>query len=227
MFNNLSTDSLEEVVDFSGYSLFPSNLYTARVKSAYGGKSSGGALFVRISFDIDGKEFEETQYVSNREGKNFYVKDNKSYGLPGFNIINALCVMITGKELSEQETETKTVKAWDPEHGKETFQDVPMLVDLIDGEVILGILEVVEDKYNGAPGETVRKNTINAVFHTETRQTYAEASRGDDAKYIDTWLKANEEKVRDNSGKSTGKAPLNRNSNSDKPSRTKSVFGKK
>ena len=227
MFNKLTTNDLEEVKDSSGFSVLPSGLYTAHIKSAYGGTSAKGAMFVRLSLESNDQSFDETIYVSNREGKYTYHKNGKDYGLPGFNIMNAICAMVTGKELSEQDVESKKVKAWDPDQKKETIQDVPMLVDLIDGVVILGVLEVVEDKYNGQPGETIRKNTIDAVFHEESRQTYSEASRGEDAKFIDTWEKSNEGKVRDNSGKSTNKNTTNRSSDSDKPARTKSVFGKK
>lgn len=227
MFQDLSTDSLEEVTDFSGFTTLTSNLYEARLTSAYGGYSAKGAAFVRLSFDLDGKEYNEVIYVSTREGKNYYTKNGKNYGLPGFNIINAICAMVTGEELAQQDTEIKKVKAWDPELKKETIQDVPMLVDLIDGVVTLGILEEVEDKYNGEPGETIRKNSIDAVFHSESRQTYAEACRDDEAKFIDTWLKSNEEKVRDKSGKSSNKTTSKGSGGSDKPARTKSVFGKK
>lgn len=231
MFNDLKNDGLIEQEDRVGGGSFsvPSNIYLATIKMAYGGVSKAGAKFVRFIFDLDGKEFSETLYVTNKDGKNWYLdKNNGKAPLPGFTHVENICMMANETPLSEQDMDTKIVKAYDPEAGKETNQEVPALVDLIGKKVALGILLQIEDKYN-APGETREVNRISAVFHADTKQTLNEAKGGKDATFWDKWLEANEGKTRDISGKSSGSSSPTRSSGSSDSSgskRTKSLFNK-
>lgn len=225
IFNKLDTNSMEEVTDFTGgSSTSPSNIYKAKIKSAYEGVSPKGAAFIRYAFDLEGKEFSETVYVTSRDGNPYYVKDGKKFPLPGYSRANAIAMMVTGKELSEQRTETKVVKAYDPELGKETNQEVQMHVDLIDGEVYLGVLEVTKDKYN-KPG-TITINEIDSVFHIDTKQTLSEALGEREPNFWDKWLESNEGVLRDISGKSTGTNAPKGSGDSGGSKRTKSLFNK-
>lgn len=225
IFKNLETDSMEEVQDYTGgSSTVPSNIYKAKIKVAYEGVSPKGAAYVRYVFDLDNREFSETVYVTSRTGNPYYEKDGKKFPLPGYSRANAIAMMVTGKELSDQTTATKVVKAYDPDLGKETNQEVQMHIDLIDGEVYLGILEVVKDKYQG--DGTVTINEIDSVFHVETKQTLSEALNEREPNFWDKWLANNEGKTRDISGKSSGKSTPQRSSDNGSSKRTKSLFSK-
>lgn len=225
IFKTLDTNGMEEAKDMTGGGSFtvPSNIYLANIKTAYEGLSKNNAAFVRYVFEIDGKEYSQTLYVTNRNGDAFYMKDNKKMPLPGYSRANAIAVMVTGKELHEQEVDTKVVKVYDYDAGKEVNQEVPMHVDLIGGQVYLGMLEVVKDKYQG--DGTVTINEVDAVFHKDSKQTLNEALGKRDASFYDKWLESNEGKQRDISGESSSKGSTQGSSDDSGSKRTKSLFG--
>lgn len=214
MFNNLTDQGLEKAEDRlgGGFSVRETDIYTFKIKAAYAGKSQGGAMNVSlIAVDSQG-EYRETIYITNRKGENFFVKDGKKIPLPGFTIINDLCLIATGEPLSEQETEEKVINLYDFEAKKEVPTSVPMIMALLDAEVSLSIQKNLEDKNvkNDAgdyvpSGETRDTNTIGKVFHTETKMTVVEALEGaEEAKFWDAWLEKNKGKVFDRTKKDTG-----------------------
>lgn len=201
LFANLNNDGLEESQDrLGGYQALESGIYTGKIKAAYGGQSDSGAKFVSIIVDLGGDtEYRETIYITNKAGENFYIgkKDGKKYAMPGFTTIDDLCLVTSGKPLSEQLTEEKVIKLYDTDAKKELPKAVPMLVDLLGLQVTLGILKQVESQTEKASdgtyvpkadGSTRTKNTISKVFHTETKMTVAEARQGAEAaKFHDQW----------------------------------------
>lgn len=210
LFGNLKSDGLEQTQDRlgGGYQPKETDIYTGKIKALYAGKSAGGAQSVSLILSLaDGSEYRETFWITNKKGENFFLnKDDKTkkVPLPGFTIVDDLCLVTTGKPLSEQETEEKTIKLYDSEAKKELPKAVPMLIEAIGLEVSLGIVKVLENK-NEKQGdeyvptaETRELNATDKVFHTETRMTVVEAREGAEvAKFWDSWLERNKGNTRD------------------------------
>lgn len=210
MFNNLSTEGLEQAEDrIGGFQPLTTDIYTGPVKAFYAGESAGGAKNVTVIVDVGGKEYRETIYVTNKKGENFFLnkQDNtKKVPLPGFTTINDMVLVTCEKQLADLDFEEKTIKVYDPEAKKELPKAVPMAVEMIGKVVSLGIQQVLESKKvkNDATGEyeaTEEERTINTiakVFHTESHMTVPEATAGSEvAGFWDKWLDANKDKVID------------------------------
>lgn len=210
LFGNLKSDGLEQTQDRlgGGYQPKETDIYTGTIKALYAGKSAGGAQSVSLILSLkDGSEYRETFWITNKKGENFFLnKDDKTkkVPLPGFTLVDDLCLVTTGKPLAEQSTEEKTIKLYDSEAKKELPKAVPMLVEALGLEVSLGIVKVLENK-NEKQGdeyvptaETRELNATDKVFHTETRMTVVEAREGaDSAKFWDSWLERNKGNTRD------------------------------
>ena len=59
-----------------GFTARPSGIYDALVKVAYITVATSGAKALNIIADINGAEYRETIYITNKQGKNFYVSDD-------------------------------------------------------------------------------------------------------------------------------------------------------
>lgn len=209
IFGNLGTEGLEKAEDrLGGYAPLPSDAYTGPIKLAYAGKSEGGAMSVTVHVDVGGKEYRETLWVTNKKGENFFLNRNdtsKKVPLPGFTVINDMCIVTTDKPLSEQATEEKVVKLYDYDEGKEVPKSVDVLIDLLEKPVTLGILQNLENKNvkqadgSYAPGPEERTvNVIDKVFHEPTKMTVVEAQGGaTEATFFNSWVERNQGTVRD------------------------------
>jgi len=243
LFDKLKSDGLEESQDrLGGFSPLDSGIYTGKIKAAYGGTSSQGATSVSLIVDVGGKEYRETLYVTNKKGQNFFLNkdDNtKKVPLPGFTVVDDICLITTGLPLSAQETDDKVINIYDFDAKKEVPTKVPMLTELLGKEIKLGIINQLENKskkegdiYVTIPEER-HVNIIDKVFHPELNLTVAEARNGqEDAKFHDAWAERNNGTVKDKREIKDGVAGT-----SSKPQRaapqagtatpTKSLFGKK
>lgn len=214
LFKNLTSQGLEETQDrLGGGGAVETDIYSGRIKVAYAGESKRGAKNVTILVALEGgREYRETVYITNAKGENFFLnkQDNsKKVPLPGFTVIDDICLCTTGAPLADQDVEEKTVKVYDFDAKAEIPKSVPVLVGLIDQPISLGIVKSIEDKSkddgngNYVPtGETREVNTIDKVFHTETRMTTVEARNGaDEAGFWDAWLKKNKGQTRDKTSK--------------------------
>ena len=241
MFNTMTTDGMEQQEDrLGGFSVKESGIYTGKIKAAYAGKSKGGAISVSIIVDLSGSEYRETIYITNKKGENFFTSpDNKKVPLPGFSVINDICLMTSGEPLSAQETEEKVINLYDYDAKKELPTKVDMLTGLIGHEISLGILKTIEDKNvdDGtgkwvASGETREVNSTNKVFHTETKMTSAEALNGaEEAKFWDSWAEKNTgktiNKAKGAAAGGTGGKPVQRPTAGSGAAPAKSLFPKK
>lgn len=223
MFGNLKT--ADDVVDSEdnlgggGFAAVPSGVYPATIKVAYARQSQGGAQSITVIADLDmgdGKtqEIRDTHWVTNRNGETFYVDKNDGKTkrpLPGFTTIEDLCLFTTGEGLLDQDFEEKTLKLYNPDSKKEEPTPVPTIAGLTGQPALLGVLRVIEDKTkkdNGGnyipTGETRTINTIDKVFHPETRHTVPEVrNEVDEPEFHDAWLEKNRDKDRN---KATGAA---------------------
>ena len=245
MFGNLTTDGLQESQDrLGGISVFSTDIYIGTVKALYAGKSSGGATSVTLIADLNGKEYTETLYVTNKDGQNWFAnkQDNtKKVPLPGFTVVDDICLIATGEPLAAQETEEKVVKVWDSEAKKEMPKSVPMIIAALGKPIALGIQKTLANKQTKVGteyvpnAETREENHIDKVYHPEMKLTVAEARAGQDvAQFWDAWLLKNKDQVRDkrtikdgeagNSG-APSKAPPKPGTPAGQPAR-KSLFGK-
>lgn len=205
IFSNLSNTGLEESKDtLGGFQYLDTDIYTATIKLAYAGESAGGAMSVSFVFDINGQEHRETFYVTNRQKENFFTNGGKKYPLPGYTIVDDICVIASEKPLSEQETEPKVVKLYNVTAKAEVPTEVPVLVDLIGQKVALGIFKQVENKsVKNASGEyepteeTRELNVVDKVFHPEVKLTVVEAKTGKtEPDFWNKWLEKNKGIVR-------------------------------
>ena len=246
MFGNLTTDGLQESQDrLGGISVFNTDIYIGTIKALYAGKSSGGATSVTLIADLNGKEYTETMYVTNKDGQNWFANKQdptKKVPLPGFTVVDDICLIATGEPLAAQETEEKVIKVWDAEAKKEVPKSVPMIIAALGKPIALGIQKslVNKQKKEGTEyvpiAETREENHIDKVYHPEMKLTVAEARAGQDvAQFWDAWLLKNKDQVRDkrtikdgetgNSG-APSKAPPKPGTPAGQPER-KSLFGKK
>ena len=241
LFANLSTNGLEESTDrLGGFQPLDSDIYTGKIKLAYAIISSGGAKGVALTIQFGDKEFRTTQYITNKKGENFFLnkQDNsKKVPLPGFTIVDDLCLCATGKPLCEQDAEDKMVSIYDADLKKEVPKSVPVLTELLNQEVSLAILRTLVNKNaKDSAGEyqptaqTREENEVVKVFNSEARLTVAEARAGETTpKFWDAWLERNKGKTQDKTkdvvAGAAGKPAVMPQAGS-QPART-SLFGKK
>lgn len=216
LFSNMTTDGLEEAGDKlgGGYEPVPSDIYPAHIKLVYVGKAqSSNAQSITVHADINGKDFRETIWITTKDGNNFYIpKDQKNgkvtkHPLPGFTTVDDLCLLTTGSPLSEQPTEEKVVKLYDPAERKETNQTVQVLIDVMGKQALLGIVRNIVDKQKKGDdgkyhntGETRTENSIDKVFHADTKRTVSEYRHDvQTAEFHDAWKARNAGKDRNRS----------------------------
>lgn len=211
LFSNLGTQGLEEKQDrLGGFQLQETDIYLAKVKMAYAGKAKSGAQNITLILSLPGeKEYTETVYITNKDGENFFLNPqdrSKKVGLPGFNLIDDLCLVTTEKPLSEQDAEEKVVKIYDYEQKKEIPTNVPVLTDLIGKQAYFAIVKQVENKNvrNESTGEyeptadTRESNTIEKVFHHPSMLSVAEAKNGvTEPAFYGAWQTKNKGVTRD------------------------------
>lgn len=243
LFSNLTKDGLEEAKDSLGgnFAARESGIYTGKLTAAYLTVAKSGSQAISLVFN-DGREYREDIYITNKEGKNYFLNkdDNtKKVPLPGFTIIDDICLMLTEKPLCDQESEEKVIKVYDYDAKADVPKTVNMLIDLLDKEISFGIVKETvnkqikgaDDKYVDDPaGGTRDQNHIDKVYHTETKLTVLEAQRGLEAGvFWDEWLKKNDGVTRDKTNKkkggTAGAPPAGGNTAASAPKT--SLFGKK
>lgn len=227
-FDNLSDSTqLEQQTDSLGGSryVFPSDIYNAIVKQAYLTQAKSGARALTIILGIQDKEYSETIYFTNREGKNSYTKDGKTYGLPGFNLLNAISFLCCGKEFKQagkDSCEEKVVNIYNFDIKKEVPTSVPVIMDWIGKPIAVALIDQLVNKQekNGqgeyrAVDETREENRISAVFSPDTHKTYTETKNDTEAKFCHEWLKKYKTGEPYNRVKKTGIAPSSNNNPSE------------
>lgn len=199
--NLKSDDSIANERDsIGGGGVLESGLYPAKVSLAYLTKSGSGAIGLVLNLKTDGgREIRQTLWMTSGTAKgctNYYVdKDGNKQYLPGFNIANSLALLTVGKELSQLETETKVVNAYNPEVKAEVPTKVDMLTDLLGKDILVGLIKQVVDKTqkNDAgvyvpTGETREENEIDKLFRARDCMTTAEIrAQAEKATFVETW----------------------------------------
>lgn len=211
LFGNLSKKGLEESQDrVGGFGPLDTDYYAAVIKQAYVTVAKSGAKAVNFEFQMPGgKTLRNTVYVTDKEGKNYFLnKDDKTkkVPLPGFTVVDDICLCTIEQDLSEANVEEKVVKIYDYDQKKEVPTNVPVLVDLLGKTVGLGVLKILENKSkkNESTGdydliaETREINEIDKVFHDESGYTVVEVRAGlETPTFRDGWIERNKGKTRD------------------------------
>lgn len=246
MFNNLSTEGMEEAPDVIGgdYQPLPTDIYDATVKLAYAGESSGGAKNVTVILDVNGTEVRETLYVTKKTGENFYVnsKTKQKRPMAGFTLMDDLCLFATEAPLSAAKIEEKVIKIYDFEARKEVNKPMPVLVDLLGTPIKVAIQREIVDKTKQGDdgqyhptGETRAQNAIVKFMHPETGRTVNEYKHEiEEPTFMTGWKErwAGKDRNRakgnssNNSGSSGSGRPGGSGGGNDKPA-AKSLFGGK
>lgn len=242
MFSNLKTEGVEKQADrLGGFAPLASGIYDGVIKTAYAGASAAGAQSVTLVIGIGTSEYRETVYVTNTKGENFYAdkQDPKKKILnQGYSTIDDICMFTTEEPLSEQETETKVVKAWNSAERKEMNTEVPMLVGLIGKPIKLAILQTKEwkqvkqgDQYVDST-EIRLTNSIDKTFHPETGRTVNEYMHDiGTADFMTAWSAKNtgvtRDKTRGGSGSTAAAATGTAGTGSPLSGTKKSLFGNK
>ena len=215
-FGKLNNDGLEKSEDRlggSGFGAVETDLYKAVIKAMYAGVSGSGAQNVTVIATLEnGKEYRETVYVTDRNGNNWF-HPKKGDGsrntalknpLPGFTVIDDICMCTTEKPLCDQDFEEKVFNVYDFEAKKELPKNVQMATDVIGKTVTLAIQKSIEnksvkdgDKYVPT-ADTREVNNIEKVIHTESGFTYAEVRESaEEPKFAAEWLEKNKGQTRD------------------------------
>jgi len=209
LFANLKTDGLEESQDrIGGFGAIESDIVTGVVKAFYAGKSTGGAHSITAVVTLEGgKEYRETVYITNKKGENFFLNKNdtsKKVPLPGFTIADDFCLATTGLPLADQVFEEKVLNIYDYDARKELPKGVQVAMEVVGKTISLGVLKELHNKNEKkgdeyvATAETVERNAIDKVFHTESKKTIVELKNGaEEAQFWDKWLETNKGKTRD------------------------------
>ena len=129
----------------------------------------------------------------------------KKVPLPGFTIVDDLCLVTTDKPLAEQATEDKVMNIYDADAKAELPKSVPMLTDLIGKKVTFGILKEVRNKqvkngngeYNDTD-ESREENITDKIFHHPSNLTVVEARQGiQTPTFYGAWVEKNQGVTRD------------------------------
>lgn len=203
-FAKLSTAGLEATEDRlgGGFQARDSGAYDMVVAMMYAGQSEGGAHNVTVHLKDAKGEYRETIFITNKQGENFFLnKDDKTkkVPLPGFTVVNDMCLVATEAPLSEQVWEEKIVKIYDFDQKKEVPKGVLACTSMLDKPVTVGLIQTLKNKgekqtdgsYKDIAEERTEVN-ISKVFHTETKYTMVEVTAGaPTADFYGKWVEKN------------------------------------
>lgn len=212
-FASLTTEGMERQADtLGGKNVLPTDVYKLHVKHAYLGESSGGALSITVVGKVNDSDYSETFWITNKEKKNYFMsKNDKKVPLPGFTVIDDMCLFATGKPLAQQSTVDKIIEKYNPETSSMQKSSVPVIEGLLDKDVLVAISQVKEfkrkkfdDGYHTV-SDTTEFNEIEKVFHLDKHLTANEViKKVEEPEFYTKWLEAKKGKVKD---KTKGKTP--------------------
>jgi len=221
MLANLKTnDTIKNETDsIGGGRTLDSGLMDFKIALAYLKKSDSGALSVNFVFNGPNKEeLKQTFWVTGGDAKgnkNTYKdKNGDDQYLPGFLIANSVALLSIGKELSEMETEEKTINLYNATAKAEVPTKVPCLTDLHGQEITAGIIKQIVDKTKKddagvyqPTGETREENEVDKFFRTKDHMTTAEIrAQAETPVFYETWKAKWTGVTRDKSTKTGGTA---------------------
>ena len=188
IFSNAKAVKNEKVEEdfLGGGRALETDIYPAKVKYAYIGKAQNSdARNLTLCLVVNKQEISRSIWMTNRNGDVTY-KDKTSgeaKNLPGYNQVNALCMLIAGKEVGDLDVEEKTLNLYDFDAKREKPTSVQCFVELHDEELQVAIQKQIIDKTqqddsgNYVPtGETREVNEFIKFFPAERLVTLSEVS---------------------------------------------------
>jgi len=177
----------EDAIDtdfVGGGGLFDSDIYLAKIKTAFTGKAANSeARNITLLLDLNGRELRSQTWVSNKSGEVTYTdKQTKEIkNLPGFNQMNALALLVTGKNLGDLDAEEMVVKLYDFDAKKEIPQSVTCFTELHGETIAVAVQKQTVDKneQNSAgdyvpSGETRDINVVVKFLDADKHLTISE-----------------------------------------------------
>lgn len=254
VFSNLKrTKDMEQATDYVGGSfLLDSDVYEAKVLSAYSDNFASGAQFVQLKLNVkkqDGswQEYNERLTVTNRDGAIFYVgKDGKHHALPGYQMLEDIARLVLDKSVDELEPVKKVLPIYNAKEGKELPTEVDYIEELVGADILVAISKVRANKQEkGDNGEYVNTseerhyNAIQKFLDPEYKTTVIEMMNAMDKgiefkdvtpKFYNDWIEKYQGKEQDKyvevSG-STSSATFGGNTGGAASSAKSRVFGRK
>jgi hypothetical protein len=201
-------DSIQPEKDMiGGNGPVDSDLYGSTITMAYRSLSKGGAHALNLHLAAeDGREIRQVIYFTSgtaKGGKHFTEKNGVKNYLPGFNLVNSLCLLSIGEEFAKVNTEKKLVPIYNFDERKEIPTEVEVLTPLLGQDIIAGIVKQVVDKNsniaaegekpNWQPtGDTKEENEIDKFFRARDKMTTAEILGGaEEAGFYTKWGEKN------------------------------------
>jgi len=181
-----------------GSKILPSGLYPMTVVLAYMQPSQTGAmgLHVHLKHGNPNNTLRQTFWLTSgtAKGQRNYFVDQQGIKrlLPGMKMAEALSKITTDKSISELETEEKTVRLYDYTAKAEVPTQVNALMDMIGKKVLVGVLDIVENRRVNQNGQWVNSNErrqyneVHTLFHP-TGHTVTENDAKAEAKFHETW----------------------------------------
>ena len=186
--SNLTTDkAINEDKDSVGtsYAALDSAVYAMTVTMAFLQKAASGALALNLTLKTESSEVRQVLWMTSGDAKgnrNYYEKEGERFYLPGFTHANNLCLLTTGKEISELQTEVKVLSVYSKDAKAEVPTKVDVFMDLLGKDVLGGLIRQTVDKNKKneatgayeATGETREENEVDKFFRARDRLTTAE-----------------------------------------------------
>lgn len=190
------------------------DIYKMKIKMVYLDKSVGGAHNINIVGTVNDSPYNETIYITNKKGENFY-KDKKTGDkrmMPGFQQVSNMCELLIGKPLKSMTMEDKKIKVYNYDEQKEVPVDRKVLTELCGIVAHPAIVKILEnkqikgsdDKYVNDPTGAIREKNEITKWFDEDKKTLPEKKAKKEADFFNTWLKANKGKDRNKVEKVVG-----------------------
>lgn len=196
-----------------GSYIWESGLYKSKIDMAYLKEAASGALAVVLHLtNAKGQTLKSDLWIQSgkdKGNKNFYERGGERHFLPGFERMNTLSLLTVGRPLNELDTDKKTIKIYDYTQKKEVPTEVDVITELLDQEIVAGVIKQTVDKNakqdDGSyrpTGDTREENEIDKFFRAEDGMTTTEIlAEAPQAEFMNTWNDRWDGQVRDKSTK--------------------------
>jgi len=202
----LDTDveSTDEDTLGGGSFILDTGLYPMVVNMAYLDKSAGGAMNINLHLkkaDGGNQVFRHTIYITSGDKKGnkpYYVNQaGKKFPLPGYSLVDLITQITADVKLGVVATEKKIVKLWDFQASAEVPREVPVITEMLNKTLLIGMQKHREnkkvkdgDKYVDT-NEAREFNEIHKVFHADGYTVAEKLAEADEAVFVETWKDAN------------------------------------
>lgn len=175
-----------------------SGVYDALIEYAFVEKNDKGTLMLHLGAKLDnGFDLKQRIALTKRTGETFYTtKSGEKFPMSGFVVGEAIALFGAQKQLSELATKPSVVKLYSKEHKKEMPQEVPMITDLLNKPIKLGLKKIIkpsgsydsDGKWVEDQSKTFTFNEIDKVFHPKSGLTVPEIrSKKTEPEFLEAW----------------------------------------